>query len=211
MPAFGVAPKFPYMQDFSKVPDGAVPARLGEHARQIRRRHGEGREAPPQGQRQRQPLDRPRQRATSACRPRRTTPSNATFKATQVGEDLPDMGIVAESLHALARRQYPEAWLVSWDALPRVDTTISFAVTPGSWYRMKLTTDKAGNKGIVKGKVWPRDQKEPKEWTVELTDPRPIAEGSPAFYGYVTGILRAERAGNRNLLTTNVRITPNGK
>ena len=45
---------------------------------------------------------------------------------------------------------------------------------------MKLTTDIVGNKGVIKGKVWVKGEAEPAAWTVELNDPRPIAEGSPA-------------------------------
>src|SRR5207342_489725 len=127
-------------------------------------------------------------------------------QGTKVGEDLPDMGIVANRYTLFLAGNIQKLRLVSWEALPRVDTTIPFAVMPGTWYRMKLTTEMAGNKGIVKGKVWLRDQKEPKEWTVELTDSRPIAEGSPALYGYVTGII-GESAGNE-IYYDNVRITP---
>src|SRR5207237_750488 len=56
-------------------------------------------------------------------------------------------------------------------------------------YRCKLEMVPQGDSAVVRGKVWPRDKPEPAEWTVEVTDPRPNREGSPALYGYAQGIL----------------------
>jgi hypothetical protein len=75
------------------------------------------------------------------------------------------------------------------------------------WYRMKLTTDMAAGKGVVRGKVWPRGQKEPEKWTVEVTDTNPITEGSATLYGYVTG--NFNDVPGTEIFYDNLKITPN--
>ncbi|MCH8980588.1 hypothetical protein IH922_01070, partial [candidate division KSB1 bacterium] len=36
---------------------------------------------------------------------------------------------------------------------------------------------------MIKGKVWPRDEKEPNDWTITAEDPNPNRHGSPGLYG----------------------------
>jgi len=57
------------------------------------------------------------------------------------------------------------------------------------WYRMKLTTQVEGTSLLVRGKVWPRDEKEPEAWSVDFKDPVPNTQGSAAIYANATGIL----------------------
>ena len=74
---------------------------------------------------------------------------------------------------------------------------------------MKLTVEVRGDKAVVRGKVWERDKDEPADWTMEFEDPTPNREGSPALYGYATGIL-----GNpvgAEVFYDHLRITPNKK
>ena len=39
--------------------------------------------------------------------------------------------------------------IASWEALPRVDKTISFTWKPDVWYRAKLTVDVTGDKALM--------------------------------------------------------------
>jgi hypothetical protein len=52
---------------------------------------------------------------------------------------------------------------------------------------MKLRVDIEGSAGKIRGKVWPRDEAESAEWTVELDDPLPNLSGSPGLQGYSAG------------------------
>ena len=98
---------------------------------------------------------------------------------------------------------------MSWDALPRIDKTIAWPWKPDVWYHLKLTVEVQGDKALIRGKVWPRDKEEPKDWTLEFEDPTPNREGSPALYGYATGIL--ENAAGTEIYYDNVSVTPNKK
>ena len=128
-------------------------------------------------------------------------------QGSKVGDDLPDMGIVANRYTLILAGNLQKLRLVSWDALPRVDKTVQYDWKPDTWYRMKLTTEMQAGKGVIRGKAWPADQQEPAEWTVELTDSLPIPEGSAALYGYVQGVL--DKRPGTEIYYDNLRITPN--
>ena len=114
------------------------------------------------------------------------------------------MGIGANRYTLMLAGGVQKLRLMSWEALPRIDKTIAFPWQPDVWYRLKLTTD---GKGTIHGKAWPRDQKEPEAWTLEVTDPRPITEGAPTVYGYVTG--NFNDLPGTEIYYDNLRVTPN--
>jgi outer membrane protein assembly factor BamB len=133
----------------------------------------------------------------------------ADLSATSKNNNLPDMGIVNARYTLQLNGNKQEVRLLSWDALPRIDKTIPFPWKPGTWYRCKLTVDQKGGHAVVRGKVWPRDGSEPAAWTLEVEDPRPNREGSPALYGYATGILD-DKVGGAEAFYDNIVITPHG-
>ena len=73
----------------------------------------------------------------------------------------PEMGIGANRYTLIMDGNVQKLRLMSWDALPRIDKSVSYEWKPGVWYRLKLTTDIANGKGVIRGKAWPRDQKMP--------------------------------------------------
>jgi outer membrane protein assembly factor BamB len=127
----------------------------------------------------------------------------------KASNDMPDMGVVANRYHLILDGNKQRLRIQSWDTLPRVDKSLEWEWKPDVWYRMKLTVELQGDKAQVRGKVWDRDKEEPADWTIEFTDPTPNKEGSPALYGYATGIL-----GNpvgAEVFYDNLRLTPNKK
>lgn len=128
---------------------------------------------------------------------------------TKVRDDLPDVGLVANRYTLMLAGNTQQLRLVSWDALPRVDKSIAFPWKPGTWYRMKLEVVVREKDALVRGKVWPRDDKEPEAWTVDFTDPVPNREGAAAIYGYAAGILEGQTG--CEIFYDNIRITEAGK
>src|SRR5262249_8183386 len=134
----------------------------------------------------------------------------ADLLGTRVRGNLPDMGLGAHRYTLVMSGNRQELRIVCWETTPpRVDVGVSFPWEPDTWYRAKLTVDVRGGKGLVRGKVWPRDKPEPDKWTVEFEDPIPTLEGSPALYGYATGVL--EDAPGAEAFYDNVKVTPNKK
>jgi len=70
----------------------------------------------------------------------------------------------------------------------RFAKTIPFAWKPDVWYTMKFRSENSEDKSKVtlRGKVWPRGEAEPAEWTIEATDETPNVSGSPGLFGNAT-------------------------
>jgi hypothetical protein len=203
-----VAPVLPYQQDFSKVPDGAVPGGWVNTQGKFLVKTVDGDKVLAKV------IDKPSPLiARGNAYIGEPNLSNYTIEADvqggKAGSDLPDMGIVAHRYTLVLAGNIQKLRIVSWDALPRIDRTMPFQWEPGAWYRLKLTVDMQGDKAIVKGKAWKRGQSEPAEWALNVSDPRPIGRGSPALYGYVTGNLQGDPG--TEIYFDNVRITPNAK
>jgi outer membrane protein assembly factor BamB len=128
---------------------------------------------------------------------------------TKVRDEMPNMGVLANRYSLVLDGNKQMLRLLSWDALPRVDKSTSFSWDPNVWYRFKLTVDVHGDKALVKGKVWQADKSEPTDWSITFEDPVGNKEGSPALYGYATGILPGQKGSE--VFYANVKVTPNKK
>jgi len=74
--------------------------------------------------------------------------------------------------------------LRSWTAVLRVKEEVDFEIEMGKWYTAKLEVRSDGAEAVVRGKVWPRDEAEPDDWTITATDPHPVRNGAPALQAY---------------------------
>ena len=68
------------------------------------------------------------------------------------------------------------------------------------WYTLKFRAAVEDGKAVLRGKVWPRDEKEPAEWMIEAVDEEPNVVGSPGLYG---------NANDSEIFIDNVLVTPN--
>ena len=96
----------------------------------------------------------------------------------------PDMGLIANRYTLDMMGNHQQLQIRSWASDLRMAVTSPFAWVPGVWYTMKMEVEVEDDAAIVRGKVWPRDEEEPREWTITARDPLPNREGSPGLYGY---------------------------
>jgi outer membrane protein assembly factor BamB len=203
-----VVPHFPYKQDFSKVPLGATPgAWINCQGKYVVVEKGGGRALKKLNTSPNPLLARSRTFFGPA------TMKNYTIQADMLGtlknDNLPDMGLSSTRYTLMLDGNKQQLRLTSWAALPRVDRKVDFAWKPDVWYRMKFTVEVKNGKGLLRGKVWPRDKGEPDKWTIEFTDPTPNPEGSPALYAYATGVL--DDVPGSEVFFTNVSVALNKK
>jgi outer membrane protein assembly factor BamB len=203
-----VAPILPYSPDFTRIPQGRTPggwvncqgkfsiATMNDGTIALKKRN----DAP-------SPLVA-RAHAYIGLPTMTSYTIQADMQGSKLHADMPDMGVGANRYDLMLVGNTQQLRLVSWDALPRIDRTISYPWKPEVWYRLKLTVEVQDGKAIARGKVWPRDQEEPKEWTVKIEDPTPNTEGAPCLYGNSTGIQGPTKPGTE-IWYTNVKITPN--
>jgi outer membrane protein assembly factor BamB len=144
----------------------------------------------------------------------------ADVKGVMVRGKLPDIGICANRYLLVLDGRTDEkgqrqARITTWEALPtplppgRVGVEKDFTWKDKTWYRLKLTVEVGAKEAVVRGKIWERDQKEPENWTMELTDPRPNREGAAAIYGYISNATAMEPGSEAYY--DNVAVTPSAK
>ena len=123
------------------------------------------------------------------------------FKAAVVNDKLPDVGVISQgyTLEVSGENQWLK--LMSWIAHDkRTQKELKFDLVPNVWYTLKLRAATDDGKAVLQGKIWKRDDKEPAEWTIEMTDPQPNMAGAPGLFGNAT---------NAELFIDNVLVTPN--
>lgn len=108
----------------------------------------------------------------------------ADFLATERNNKLPDMGLINQR-YTLALNATRELQIRSWTSRLelRFAKTIPFNWQAGTWYSMKFLSENAGDQAILRGKVWPRGEAEPTDWTIEAADATPNTVGSPGMFG----------------------------
>ncbi len=97
-----------------------------------------------------------------------------------------DMGVV-NTRYFMMLMGNQTLWVESWSPIPRFHEEVPFTWEPDKWYRMKLRVEVSEKEARIRGKVWLRDQEEPKAWAIDVVDPYPNREGSPGVYAYSNG------------------------
>lgn len=94
-----------------------------------------------------------------------------------------------------------EVRLYSWCTHDkRTQAAVPMKIDPAVWYALKLRVEPRGDEALVQGKVWPRNEAEPSEWTLQMTDLAPNVNGSPGLYG---------NAKNAEIFIDNIIVTAN--
>jgi hypothetical protein len=130
--------------------------------------------------------------------------SNYTIQADVMGtidnDKMPDIGLIAQGYTLDLKGADRKLQIRTWVTQERMANDVSFDWQPNIWYRMKLRAEVDGGMAVLRGKVWPRGEKEPGAWTVEATDESPNRSGSPGLFG---------NAKDAELLLDNIQVTVN--
>jgi len=95
-------------------------------------------------------------------------------------EKMSDFGLINSRYTMTVRSSNKKLRLYSWSPHDyRTFAEVDFDPEPGKWYTMKLQVETSS----IRGKLWPRGQAEPTEWTVQMLDTSPNLSGSPGLYG----------------------------
>ena len=108
----------------------------------------------------------------------------ADAMATQQGRRRADLGIINSGYTLDMQGNAQRIQLQSWAAELRIDERVPYEWQPDVWYTLKLRVDIEGERALLRGKVWPRDDPEPADWTITAEDPVPVRQGSPGLIGY---------------------------
>jgi hypothetical protein len=108
----------------------------------------------------------------------------ADVYSTVVDDQPASMGLVNQR-YTLDLMAGGKLQIRSWT--PRLELrfakTIDYAWQPKTWYTLKFQSENKDGQAILRGKVWPRGETEPMEWTIEAADGTPNVIGSPGLFG----------------------------
>ena len=124
----------------------------------------------------------------------------ADVRGSIVNDKRPDIGLIAQGYTFFLQGEVQQLQLQAWESVLRVNKTLAYSWQPNTWYTMKLQVASQGGKCMLRGKVWPRGEKEPAGWSVETEDPMPNKSGSPGLFGNAT---------NAEIFLDNIKVYPN--
>ncbi|MEM9586537.1 MAG: PQQ-binding-like beta-propeller repeat protein, partial [Planctomycetota bacterium] len=112
---------------------------------------------------------------------------SADIKGARMNDQLPDIGLTNMGYVLDLQGESQKLQIRTWSAQLRMASTIDFPWKEDVWYRMKfrvdLESEPPAQTAVLRGKVWPKGQPEPKEWTVTARDESPNTNASPGLYG----------------------------
>ncbi len=115
-----------------------------------------------------------------------------------------DAGVIAQRYRLDLMGEAKQVKLISWVSHEVKYSIVKVDFKPDVWYSLKLhatTKDKDGKKvAVLSGKVWPRDEKEPADWTITWEDEPANEIGSPGLSG---------NANDAEVFYDNVKVTGN--
>ncbi|HET6422952.1 MAG TPA: PQQ-binding-like beta-propeller repeat protein, partial [Planctomycetaceae bacterium] len=124
-------------------------------------------------------------------------------EAADKNAKLADMGLICQRYRFDMQGASQKLKLYSWIPHDQKYHDRPFEWSADTWYTMKfrVTTSKKDDVDValLQGKVWKRDEEEPKEWSTEWTDSPANLVGSPGLFG---------NAGNTEIFIDNVKVTP---
>ena len=125
-------------------------------------------------------------------------------------DKLPSMGLINQrytlalegAIEDEGKGAAPALQIRSWVSRLelRFAKTIPYAWKNDVWYTMKFQSENKDGKAILRGKVWPRGESEPGDWTIEAADETPNLAGSPGLFG---------NASDAEVFVDNVKVTAN--
>lgn len=108
----------------------------------------------------------------------------ADFALDELDGMLPDFGITNSRYTMTVRSLNGKVRIYSWSPHDyRTFAEAEFHPEANKWYTMKLSVVPLGSHVTVRGKLWPRGEAEPTEWTIEMVDESPNVQGSPGLFG----------------------------
>ena len=107
----------------------------------------------------------------------------ADVRGVITNDKMPDIGLTAQGYVLDMQGAHQKLQIRTWAPQVRNDKTIEFPWQPNTWYVMKLQASNEDGKAVLRGKVWPRGEDEPAEWTITTVDDAPNVVGSPGLFG----------------------------
>ncbi|HEX6984045.1 MAG TPA: PQQ-binding-like beta-propeller repeat protein, partial [Planctomycetaceae bacterium] len=98
---------------------------------------------------------------------------------------LSNIGITNQRYDLVLKANTNDLALQTWAAHLRINEEQKLEEdAAGKWYTLKFAVDVKDGTAHLRGKMWPRGEQEPAEWSIEAEDPHALEHGSPGLYVY---------------------------
>jgi hypothetical protein len=133
----------------------------------------------------------------------------ADVRSMERRRQMGDLGIVAQRYELVLFGNHQRLELQPWQPETQRTMRVDYAWKPDTWYVMKLEVQTLdGGKVRARGKVWPKGESEPAEWTIERVDPIGSVKGSPGIYA---DAMNSSEAGGSEMYYDNIKVYANKK
>ena len=126
----------------------------------------------------------------------------ADFKTSIKDGKIPDVGLVNQRYTLALMGAHQQLQIRSWAARLelRFAKSLKYPWEANKWYTLKFQSENKDGRAILRGKVWPKETDEPKDWTIEAADLTPNTIGSPGMFG---------NASDAEIFIDNISVVPN--
>jgi len=133
----------------------------------------------------------------------------ADVRSKDIRRNMADVGVVAQRYELVLFGNHQRLELQPWQ--PEVQRTVRKEIEflKDTWYVIKLEVQTLDGHNVrARGKVWPKSQAEPAQWTIERVDPIGSLKGSPGLYADVPN---ADPKGGSEIYYDNIKVYRNKK
>ena len=133
----------------------------------------------------------------------------ADVRSKDIRRNMADVGVVAQRYELVLFGNHQRLELQPWQ--PEVQRTVRKEIEflKDTWYVIKLEVQTLDGHNVrARGKVWPKSQAEPAQWTIERVDPIGSLKGSPGLYADVPN---ADPKGGSEIYYDNIKVYRNNK
>jgi outer membrane protein assembly factor BamB len=131
----------------------------------------------------------------------------ADVRSTEKRRQIADVGVVAQRYEMVLFGNHQRVELQPWQPETVRTVKADFPWKPDTWYVMKLEVQSLdASKVRARGKVWPKGQPEPAQWTLERIDPIGSHNGSPGLYA---DAMNSAPQGGSEIFYDNIKVYRN--
>jgi len=105
------------------------------------------------------------------------------FKTSVERRRMGDAGVIVQRYGVFAFGTHQRLEIQSWQPETARTVVVPYQIRPDTWYTIKAEATNMDDGSVrVRARLWPRDEDEPAEWTIEKIDPIGQTKGSPGLY-----------------------------
>ena len=131
----------------------------------------------------------------------------ADVRSMERRRQMSDVGVVAQRYELVLFGNHQRLELQPWQPETQRTVRVDYKWKPDTWYVMKLEVQSLDQGKVrARGKVWPKGEPEPDQWSIERIDPIGNLKGSPGIY---SDAMNSQPNGGSEIYYDNIKVYRN--